>query len=114
MRTPLLLVVCVILGLLLNVTPTSMPGLAPSVRVVFGEATPTNPLPDDADEDDTLDDADDLVCSIRRTRGAFVRPADRPIHTAVPVQSGGAWMRSRHVVPPHGIDRPIVLCRLTC
>src|SRR5215831_2705362 len=62
-RSPLLLIACAILGLLLDVIPAAMPGLAPSARVASGGATPSIPLPDDSEGDETPDDADDLACS---------------------------------------------------
>jgi hypothetical protein len=106
-------VACAILALLLDTIPAPMAGLAPSARVASGGATPSIPLPDDSEGDETPDDANVLACSTR-TRVALARPSDRSTRDAVTVRPGAARARSRPDVPPLAIDLPIALCRLTC
>ena len=112
-RPAFLVVACAILGLLLDVAPTSIRGLAPSVQVASDDATPTVPPSEDKEGDEAPDDLNDLACPVR-TRGALGGLTDRSAPIGATVRPVVASVRPRLVVLPTSLDLPITLCRLTC
>jgi hypothetical protein len=110
-RSHLLRVFCAILALMLDVSPTLVTGLVPLDPTASRGGSSSTPLPEDAEGEETPDEACDLARPIlEQVRSQL---AGRMVRFAKTVGKGRAEARS-HLADAPERDLPILLCRLTC
>jgi len=121
-----LLIACALLGFHLDMLPTPTPGVATSDLASSGGGSPLTPRPDDAERDETPDEAGDLAWPQVKlvARAGSLRPRVRPSwsSSAALGESGRAGLGPDDL--PHGprdgrdigssVALSVLLCRLIC
>jgi hypothetical protein len=121
-----LLIACALLGFHLDVLPTPTPGVATSDLASSGGGSPLAPRPDDAERDETSDEAGDLAWPQVKlvARAGSIRPRVRSpwsFSTAL-AEFGRAglgpddlphWPRDGRDIES-SVALSVLLCRLTC
>ena len=122
-----LLIACALLGFHLDVLPTPTPGVATSDLASSGGGSPLAPRPDDAEQDETPDEAGDLAWPQVKlvARAGSIRPRVRSpwSFSAALAEFGRAGLVGPHDLPhgPHdgwdigsSVALSVLFCRLTC
>jgi hypothetical protein len=121
-----LLIACALLGFHLDVLPTPTPGVATSDLASSGGGSPLAPRPDDAEQDETPDEAGDLAWPQVKlvARAGSIRPRVRsPWYFSTAMAEFGRaglgpddlphWPRDGRDIGS-SVALSVLLCRLIC